>query len=362
MDSVVIENQANERYEKIVFEYTAFGQKASEIYFSRINLHSVWIPNFKSEKYYNAQTNEYSAVSSVFQPATQTWKPTDKSETQYANNIISTAYSIDAQQQNWLPLWKSETSQNECRFYQWQNNEWLPTNRYVDQTTESAAYKWNVESQTWNPVYSSEYASDAGGRLLVATLYLQNKNKEAIFVRYDAENRLSSEIRYQWNEKQADWIEQQQIEYQYDDNNRLQTLTESYRDMEEDTWINRQRTEYQYNTDHDFPVTISIFDSEKAWTSPVIYSCFYSQKTFSNLPEIFKAGFSVYPNPVIQYFSVSGIEDNTWLMVSDMNGKRLLNQFINEGESVPAQSLPEGAYIVTLQTGKNTVSQKIIKK
>ncbi|GHU66669.1 hypothetical protein FACS189413_00060 [Bacteroidia bacterium] len=364
VDSVIVENQSERHIEKIAFEYAVFGQIASEMRYIRPDLQTAWIPNRKSEYHYNNQRNEISVISSVFQPAIQTWKTSGKSETQYNNGIITTAYSMDAQQQNWLPLWKSEINQNECRFYQRQNNDWLPTDKYIDQTHESAAYKWNATSQTWNPAYSSEYAYDAGGRLLIATLYLQNRNQEAVFVRYDAENRLSSEIRYQWNETRKDWTEQRQIEYLYDENNRLQTLIESSWDEKQNAWNNRQRTEYQYGADHDFPVSVSVFDWDKLETSSVVYSYFYSQKTFSSIPELpeNQSRFSIYPNPVYQYFQVSGIADNSWLMISDMSGKRLLNRFINDGESVPAQFLPEGTYIVTLRTGKNTVSQKIIKK
>jgi hypothetical protein len=364
VDSVIVENPAERRIEKITFEYALFGQIISEMRYTRNNLQTAWIPNYKSEKYYNKQFNEISAISSTFQAATQTWKATGKSETQYNNGITTIAYTINATQTDWLPIWKSEINQNECRFYQRQNNNWLPTDKYTGQTDESTAYKWNVSSQTWKPVYSLEYAYDAGGRLLIATLSLQDHNQEAVFVRYDAENRLSSEIRYQWNEKQKDWTEQRQIEYLYDDNNRLQTLVESSWDEKQNAWNNRQRTEYQYNTEHDSPVTVSVFDWNKSWTSPVVYSCFYSQKTFSSIRELpeNQNRFSIYPNPVYQYFQVLGIAGNSWLTISDMSGKRLLNQFINEGENVPAQSLPEGTYIVTLRTGNNTVSQKIIKK
>ena len=57
-------------------------------------------------------------------------------------------------------------------------------------------------------------------------------------------------------------------------------------------------------------------------------------------------GFSIYPNPVLESFSISGITENTPITIADITGKIVLQRIIAQNETVFVGDLPQGIYIV----------------
>lgn len=76
-----------------------------------------------------------------------------------------------------------------------------------------------------------------------------------------------------------------------------------------------------------------------------------------------KNNFNIYPNPAQESFKIqakNGAAKDVKITVSDASGKTV-RSFDNQ-ESYDISSLEKGVYFVTIKNGKNTETQKIIKK
>lgn len=71
---------------------------------------------------------------------------------------------------------------------------------------------------------------------------------------------------------------------------------------------------------------------------------------------------SIFPNPIINEFSVSNIEGTSQVNIINMNGKIVHSAKVVEGEFVSIESLNPGIYIVEIISENKTIQQKIIKK
>jgi phosphodiesterase/alkaline phosphatase D-like protein len=71
---------------------------------------------------------------------------------------------------------------------------------------------------------------------------------------------------------------------------------------------------------------------------------------------------TLYPNPVKDAFQISGINGKAEITVLDVNGKTLFTKDVTSNESISANTLPQGVYIVRITTEGTTVEQKIVKK
>lgn len=70
----------------------------------------------------------------------------------------------------------------------------------------------------------------------------------------------------------------------------------------------------------------------------------------------------LYPNPISDYFQVSGIEGQATITIRDLNGKTLLTKQVIDNENIPAISLPKGLYIIKITSTNGVLEKKIIKK
>ena len=71
----------------------------------------------------------------------------------------------------------------------------------------------------------------------------------------------------------------------------------------------------------------------------------------------------VYPNPVADGFTISGItSEKTRLILTNMNGIIVLSQTISKDEYISVSSLPAGVYFLKIDTPDGSVVKKLIKK
>jgi hypothetical protein len=75
-----------------------------------------------------------------------------------------------------------------------------------------------------------------------------------------------------------------------------------------------------------------------------------------------ESSFKVIPGVVKNNFVVSGFEGRGILKIYDLNGKLLLDKQVNSGESIQADMLSSGLYLLRLQTAGSTLQTKIIKE
>jgi len=368
LDSVIVQKIIDKQAEKITFDYNIYGAISLQTHYQKGNKQLTWLPNRKSEKRYNSQHKETTAISSSFNKEKNAWNEVMKSETQYTGSV-QTIVSI-RESGNWSPILKSESSNNQSiTISSRKNNQWIFSDKYEtflnEQGYESTSFIssiWNESTGTWKENTHSETTFNENGKWVVSALYHNNKNQQAIHIQYDNKDRLSLETRYQWNEESKDWTESQKIEYQYDAENRLIETIESRWLQSPNLWMEYQKTEYQYTDNETLPTTVILSDWSDIWIPTTEYSYFYSSHWVDIESIRPQTQLRIYPNPVNDWFQVSGLTGNAVLNVLNINGQGLIYQNIQENEAVSAQSLPEGVYIVTIQTGENTVSQKIIKK
>ena len=92
-------------------------------------------------------------------------------------------------------------------------------------------------------------------------------------------------------------------------------------------------------------------------------------KDFLNIVELTTAvpginynNIKIYPNPVTAYFQIDGIVGTAMLMLSDLNGKVLLQKQIVNNEKIATNNFGSGSYIVKVVTSKGIVNTKLVKK
>ena len=103
--------------------------------------------------------------------------------------------------------------------------------------------------------------------------------------------------------------------------------------------------------------------------SKTAYQAANQWKDFANIveittaiPTVNKASISLYPNPVMNDFYVSGINGTALLNLFDINGKMLLNKEVTNNKLISVGTLPKGMYVVKLMTGEGTIERKMVKK
>ena len=70
---------------------------------------------------------------------------------------------------------------------------------------------------------------------------------------------------------------------------------------------------------------------------------------------------SVFPNPVKDRITVSGIEDAWTYELVDVSGRLLMSGEVTNNQSIGVAELPSGVYMLTLEQDGSTKSMKILK-
>lgn len=71
---------------------------------------------------------------------------------------------------------------------------------------------------------------------------------------------------------------------------------------------------------------------------------------------------TIYPNPVTDGFQIKGINGNTTIHISDLNGKIRMSKEIIENCYISIESLPQGIYLVRILTDKGWTIKKMVKE
>lgn len=103
--------------------------------------------------------------------------------------------------------------------------------------------------------------------------------------------------------------------------------------------------------------------------SKSLYQAAYQWEDFTNIfefttdvPDVNSENIKLYPNPVLDYFSLSGIEGKASVTISDLNGKTVLTKQITCNENIAVSTLLKGLYIVKLKTDDSVIERKMMKK
>ena len=84
----------------------------------------------------------------------------------------------------------------------------------------------------------------------------------------------------------------------------------------------------------------------------------FVEDCISGINKVSQNEINIYPNPVFENFNISGLTENTFITISDINGKIILQRMIFSNGNVSVGHLPSGIYFVNVKD--KTV--KIIKQ
>jgi hypothetical protein len=192
------------------------------------------------------------------------------------------------------------------------------------------------EERIATPAYSEEFTYDVAGRLLTR-LYWNDLYSYKTEYAYDAAGHKLSETKSDAKSKVGPFKFVQKMEYEYA-GNRLER-------------IKRYVTQYE---DGSIPV------SGSALSDLTVF--YYAGSTTGN-GQATLAEVSVYPNPVTDILTVSGIQAGATLTITSLSGSIVRRQTLADTQTtLSVSSLPSGLYFVTVHSGKGTATFKIIKK
>jgi len=150
-------------------------------------------------------------------------------------------------------------------------------------------------------------------------------------------------------------------EYKYDNEGNI-TLYVSYSwDSNANAWVERSKSEYQYDNN----IVISRIDYN--WVGDVCtttnYQYYYSSPTISDISPVYGGGVAaVFPNPATDYIIVKG-DATSIVTVSNLSGGIIYKGTLaDERKTIDVSSWANGIYIITVETGSNKTTSKIVKK
>lgn len=103
--------------------------------------------------------------------------------------------------------------------------------------------------------------------------------------------------------------------------------------------------------------------------SKTLYQNASEWKNFTNIvesatevPLVNTENIKLYPNPTLDYFNVSGIEDKALITITDINGKTLITKQIKGNGNIEVGMLSKGMYLVKIITSDGIIERKLIKQ
>ncbi len=68
----------------------------------------------------------------------------------------------------------------------------------------------------------------------------------------------------------------------------------------------------------------------------------------------------LYPNPITNYFTISGIEGISTIAISDFSGKLLVSKNVSTKEAISVSTLSNGVYLVNIKSNNIRLTEKLI--
>ena len=84
--------------------------------------------------------------------------------------------------------------------------------------------------------------------------------------------------------------------------------------------------------------------------------------TYSKTPTAQKSTLRLHPNPVIDYFQISGLIDTAVLIISDLNCNTHLKRQVDAEELIGLETLKKGVYVARIITSTETIERKLVKE
>ncbi len=246
-------------------------------------------------------------------------------------------------------LFYTDTQLDSIVLYDWENSKWNKSRKtvfsYDDnkllKTKMSFYYDNNLLTDTDSTefYYANHIFPDSSIKWEDGELYSKKTSS------FDAKGNDTLSSFYYWSESPASWALSEQYYFSFSSQYRIDQLEFNlFRLSDNDN-------EYMINVPIERITFIWLSQMEKVSTE----TYYYSEKVVSDFPDSFKNRLAFYPNPASSTIQVSdGVLQTT---VLDVYGKSLL---VNKMETVDVSSLPNGSYILLLETDTGLVSERLI--
>jgi len=274
-------------------------------------------------------------------------------------------------------------------YWDWANDVWTATSkseRTYDGNNRTMQINYRWINNVWTEQWKSERIYDGNGNLTTLIFYIWENNAwqkswkdESMF---DNNGNETMRITYDW--KNNVWQEYSKIESAFDSNgNRIMRANYQW---ENNAWRGVGR-KTEFVLDLSVPMSdIFMFDdfshwitftgiannlffnnkiisrinyewTNNTWQEVAVFTFHYSQIP-TNIPNITENSFTIFPNPVFDNFTISGITENTFLQITDLNGRIVLQKMVSPNEQISVGHLSAGIYFVRM----NGETAKIVKR
>lgn len=331
--SIWLANYRNE------FTYDSLGGLISQIDFTGHNQINTWYPLKKYDHINDSNQNHLSTITSAYDTTSNTWNFYSKGEFIFnANNLnISTTFY----------LWNTN--------YWWEQSMFTHTFNANNKETSRASWQFDHQINSWKGLYKSSRSYYASG---------------VIDTSYD----------YTWDDLNQTWLNVTMGVVDIDSyNNTIKTSRFRY-DTVSNTWALTERVFKNYNTTYpvsslmipysyreayqlDFRQDSKWNSTTNLWDTSLIQTNYFSSFNLTSVHKITTNSVFIYPNPIQDQFSISGIPagSSAQLTLYDATGRLVLSTSITSNHSITSSSLNHGMYIYVITNLSRTYTGKIIK-
>ena len=369
------ENNAWIKRWKGEFTYDSNGNLTTDIGCEWNN--NAWREDWKYECVYDNNGNLITAINYSWENSA--WRESSKSEHTYDSNgnlIMRTSYYLE--NDAWRGSWKEECTYDSNGNltiwidynWDWWNNAWeeyWKTEYVYDSNgnlTTEISYDWAWWNNTWIESGRTDgYVYDSNGNLIT---WIGDYWK--IEYTYDSNGNKTMEIGYK---RENDvWTEVGKVEFEFDlsvfmSDVFMSDIFMSYGDYSDLNWafFGNSFIMKEFFMDNDFDAkifnkitSVKSYYEEDDWEETLTF--YYSEISTTNIPNVPATSFSIYPNPVSEHFTVSGITENTLATITDLNGRIVLQRVVSPSEQVSVGHLSPGVYFVKV----NEKTAKMVKR
>jgi len=264
------------------------------------------------------------------------------------------------------------------RFWDVYEEEWYSSMKYIysydenGNLTQSLFYHYNNQTEEWKNTGKRLMFYDENGNKveeISQTLDIETEewvNSSQHLLSYDENNNNVVYLGKTWDNETEEWINSHKAMNTY---NELGQYTEQQFqnwDLEAGEWLNTSQYLYFYDENENMS-----YQTKQTWDTIINdwvynwrYDYFYSEFEFNNINEAHGNLISIYPNPATEKIRVSGdvLLKKANISIYSISGKKMKSVFLNNQNEIDIKNLPEGVYLVEIQTKKGDIVKRLVKK
>ena len=331
---------------KTEYIYNSSGNLMLETNYQWNPIDNIWLNSYKHELTYDNNQNTILDLGYEWFPSINQWVNSYKDEFFYTNNVLTSEINS---------FWNYGMSQWDY------NSQWLYYYS-MDQLITEIRNQWDFMTTDWLNESKYDYTYNPDGSLDFEVSQLWNLNSsqwENLYkddFQYDGNGNLTQEISLEWTGTPGEWVEYRKDEYVFE---LAFTLADIITPI-----LYLDNVNLSYIPFNNMPIGYFGYDYvNQTWEATDNALFFYSNYNNplnvedSNLEELF----TVYPNPTKDKLVINSIMPIDAVEIYSVLGEQIKS--INSGfDNISLYDLPNGIYLVAIQSGTSKTVKKIIKQ